>query len=93
MTKKKLVICAAVKYKKKVWRGNRHADAIRAMNDELSYTMTRKEMSEKCVSLDQGFITSENKYVDRDEAYKIALNAGQVKKNTVDSRLFSEDLY
>ena len=40
----------------------------------------------------EGFLTSKNRFVDREEAYKIALHAGQVgeRKN---KRLFSEDLY
>lgn len=39
----------------------------------------------------QGFITNENRFVDRVEGAKIAYNAKQIKKRI--SSLFSEDLY
>lgn len=42
----------------------------------------------------QGFLTSTGRFVDRKEAYRIALNAGQINEsNGVDGELFSEDLY
>lgn len=44
----------------------------------------------------QGFLTSHGRFVDRVEAYKLALAAGQVKASPVEARLpylFSEDLY
>lgn len=41
-----------------------------------------------------GFLTSKGRYVDREEAYEIALNAGQIEKTSnVKKTLFSEDLY
>lgn len=49
---------------------------------------TGLEMSKKAI--DQGFFTSLGRYVDREEAAKIAVNAGQVKDSTV---LCSEDLW
>jgi hypothetical protein len=39
----------------------------------------------------QGFLTSDDRFVDRREAAKIALAAGQVKEEL--KVLFSEDLY
>lgn len=39
----------------------------------------------------QGFLTNTDRFVDREEALKIALNAGQT--TTTNSQLFSEDLY
>jgi len=39
----------------------------------------------------QGFVTSDDRFVDRKEAGEIAFKAGQIKKLT--ERLFSEDLY
>ncbi len=42
----------------------------------------------------QGFLTSKNRFVDRVEGAKIALESGQIKKLKYHSdRLFSEDLY
>jgi hypothetical protein len=39
----------------------------------------------------QGFLTSKNRFVGREEAAKIAMEAGQIKKHT--NFLFSEDIY
>lgn len=47
-------------------------------------------------SLDQGFITSLGRYVDREEAYRIAIEAGQhlTHKGLINgSKLYSEDLW
>jgi hypothetical protein len=39
----------------------------------------------------QGFLTSKNRFLDRQEAAKIAVGAGQCKESI--TYLFSEDLY
>lgn len=42
----------------------------------------------------QGFLTSTGRFVDRKEAYRIALSAGQIDENGgYNKELFSEDLY
>jgi hypothetical protein len=42
----------------------------------------------------QGFITNKGRFVNRKEAFQIALAAGQINENAgVDRELFSEDLY
>ena len=43
----------------------------------------------------QGFLTTENRFVDRKEALRIAIQSGQVKEGRTHSNgiLFSEDLY
>ena len=42
----------------------------------------------------QGFITNKGRFVNRKEAFKIALDAGQIDEtNGVNRELFSEDLY
>lgn len=41
----------------------------------------------------QGFLTSDNRFVDRVEAGKIAKECGQVTKLMIDPELCSEDLY
>lgn len=42
----------------------------------------------------QGFITNKGRFVNRKEAFQIALEAGQIdESNGVDRELFSEDLY
>lgn len=40
---------------------------------------------------EQGFLTNTNRFVDREEAAKIAFAAGQIEKETI--TLYSEDLY
>jgi hypothetical protein len=92
---KETVICAAVRFGGKVWRGNRHPNAMEAMRDELSYTMNRKEMMEANIDREQGFITSRNRYVDRAEGLQIQLNAGiaSVEPEGYKGQLYSEDLY
>lgn len=41
-----------------------------------------------------GFVTSRGRWVSREEAYKIAVECGQIKKGKFScNRLFSEDLY
>lgn len=92
------IICAAVRFDGKVWRGHRHPHAMQAMHDALSWTMTRKQMTEAHVDRDQGFITSRNRFVDRKEAMLIQLAAGIPSADTEDGaycreELFSEDLY
>lgn len=43
---------------------------------------------------DQGFLTSRGRFVTREEAAIIAINAKQIEKcEYVDDKLFSEDLY
>nr|DAG99784.1 MAG TPA: hypothetical protein [Crassvirales sp.] len=41
---------------------------------------------------DQGFLTSHGRFVNREEGYKIALEAGQITEK-YDKTLYSEDLY
>lgn len=94
---KEICICSAIEYSGKVWRGHRHAHCIAAQNDELSYTMTRKEMYEEGVTKNQGFMTSKNRFVDRKEGYKLQIEAGieSVAKDLkyLNNELYSEDLY
>ena len=94
---KEICICSAVEWNGKVWRGHRHNDCIRVQEDELSYTMTRKEMCEKNVSKNQGFITSKNRFVDRKEGCKLQQEAN-ISSRLTDypfhrGELYSEDLY
>lgn len=89
------IICAAIQIVKtgKIFYGHRHNHCIEAMNGELSWTMNRQEIMQ--VENIQGFITSENRFVDREEGLQIALVNDQVKDITQirGNRLFSEDLY
>ena len=89
-----IIICAAVRFNGKVWRGNRHIHAIAAMHDELSWTMNRKELCEAKIDTEQGFITSTNRYVDRKEGLAIQIAAGiPCFRGEYGNELYSEDLY
>lgn len=87
------IICAAIRYDEQIWYGHRHHHALEAMKDRLSYEMNRKQMQDKHVGEDQGFVTSERRYVGREEAYKIAIKARQVLPEDGKILLYSEDLY
>lgn len=101
MTKKEYILCAAIKRLKPIevksynyQTGNQHPDDIysieigRRHNDILA----RFGKSQLDV-IKQGFYTSWGRFVDREDALKIAKEAGQVSEDIDDSRLFSEDLY
>lgn len=64
--------------------GYRHSNCLLTLLHVLSVDSMKD-------SVIQGFLTSKNRFVTREEAAKIAFNSGQIVK-TVDS-LFSEDLY
>lgn len=96
---KEKIICAAIKIVDtgKVFNGHRHNHCIEAMNGELSWTLNRQQISS--LAKVQGFVTSEGRFVDRKEGWKIAFDAGQIiYQKAMDSYvegqpLFSEDLY
>lgn len=100
MTKQEYILCAAIKRLKPIevkacnyQTETQHPDDIysieigRRHNDILA----RFGKDVLCVT-QQGFYTSWGRFVDREEALKIAKEAGQVEE-TNSSRLFSEDLY
>ncbi len=72
----------------RIWTGRRHADVIRKINAEGD-TVTHTKFI-------QGFITDDGKFVNRHEAFKIAMEFNQLL-NPEDPwaapTLMSEDLY
>lgn len=76
-----------------VVRGHRHNDAILTAHNIPRYK------DERPYADDQGFITSENQYVNRQEAYKIFTKNKTVSANEKThpiagrNELYSEDLY
>lgn len=69
--------------------GFRHPDIISILPTNNSLRNDGKEY--KCT---QGFITSEGRFVDREEAYSIAKKANQLLNDFEGkSELFSEDIY
>ena len=91
---KEICICAAVKTMDgEIFRGHRHSDCMFAI-------ATRGKLASR-KPLSQGFMTSENRYVTREEGLSLQLDAGIVSADTIhgysvtkgSKELFSEDLY
>lgn len=61
----------------------RHFEVLRAMGDD----------SLKHNPKNQGFLTSEGRFVSREEAHTIAYRSGQCKNPDHPTQLFSEDLW
>jgi hypothetical protein len=85
------ILCAAIWYINRSFYKNQPKDIeygyVMCGYSILTHEATRSETSI------QGFITSENRFVDRKEAKQIAIAAGQYKGNNTSELLFSEDLY
>jgi hypothetical protein len=83
-----ICICAAIKMGGLIIRGHRHDDCLRNIK-------ARRLDSEPIV---QGFMTSQNRFVDREEAMQLQRAAGAKSAYSPDGELhgdilFSEDLY
>lgn len=83
-----IVICAAVRMGNFTIRGHRHPDCIR--------NLVERKLDPQ--PIEQGFITSRNRYVGREEAMQIQRAAGAKSAYSSDGELhgtilFSEDLY
>jgi hypothetical protein len=96
------ILCSAIWYKELptpvfnpvniekgiVFCGHRHPHCL-----HQQIAMTGKKQHEVGEYI-QGFLTSENRFVDREEAAKIALVANQIDRlNYSNKSLYSEDLY
>ncbi len=91
-----LVICSAIRLVDgRIFRGHRHHDCLRTAKDVLEHEEPSSWMSARSDGIEQGFITSRNRYVDREEGLRLQLAAGiaSVSKRGYGSGLFSEDLY
>lgn len=97
-------ICAAIMWRGRVWRGHRHGHAMEVMRQELGWNMTGKEIMRSHMFKNQGFVTSKNRYVGREEGLRLHKAAGipsqaeQSEKGKPhagyrNGLLFSEDLY
>ncbi len=94
---KEIVICSAIKLSNgKVIRGHRHADCF--------YTARRMLKEKEDINIDiimaangaQGFVTSKNRFVSREEGRKLQDAAGIKSvspEGYMPDTLFSEDLY
>lgn len=85
---KEIVICAAIKFKcGKIIRGHRHGDCVTGS----TYRDEEKPDTKGAI---QGFITSMNRFVTREEGRKLQDAAGiKSVQNYIADTLFSEDLY
>jgi hypothetical protein len=93
MDSPEICVCAAIRMPDGyIVRGHRHCHCIAA-----AYDMPRYRESWECPQGDdQGFVTSRNRYVTREEGLALQLAAGiySAKDNSYHKRvLFSEDLY
>lgn len=83
------ILCAAVKTvvndETIIISGYRHGDC---------FNIVQKLCPIKYISqMDQGFIISSGRFVDRIEAKKIAKHANQLIRDSIFSKLISEDIY
>lgn len=84
-----ICICAAIKLDDgRIIRGHRHDDCYHTMFKWLGKDTARKVLHE------QGFVTSQNRFVDRHEGMRLQRAAGiESVHGYRGDTLFSEDLY
>lgn len=94
----RFVVCAANRYGDLIIAGARHFDHV--MHSQLKYIREDRLFAfEVEDSVEEGFIDQFGVFMDRSEAYWIALAGGQINKrrlktgNLGSTELFSEDLY
>ena len=73
--------------------GRRHCNCIMTMAIFLEDDLTRDRLIYLNKIGVEGFLTSDNRFLDRAEACKEAIENGQVDKDKVSGVLYSEDLY
>jgi hypothetical protein len=83
------IVCAANRNKKTglVICGARHFDYI------MQNAIAALDQSGEWVDCDQGFIDQWGNFIDRKQAWRIALRQGQLKTQHASKTLYSEDLY
>ena len=75
-----------------VVEGHRHADIIRTVINLIGKRTCKS--GENCSGNSvEGFVTNENRFVDRTEALQIARDANQIISDTTFPQLYSEDIY
>jgi len=86
--KEERIVDGAVLFKGDVYRGPRHCIIMLGIKTWWS-------QGEKMIDGSQGFITNTGRFVERLEARKIAIAAGQVKEEDLDcaTMIFTEDLW
>lgn len=80
------IVCAAIKLDNHIICGARHFDSI--------MRNTIQALNIKHFHAEQGFIDQYCRFYTREEAYKIAVAKGQIRRDhDITGRLFSEHLY
>ena len=94
----RFVVCAAVKYGELIIAGARHFDHV--MHSQLDRIKEDKLIEEDALGeYVEGFIDQFGVFMDRSEAYHVALAGGQLNTRRLKSgnqgstELFSEDIY
>lgn len=78
-----------------VFSGWRHGDCYTTLNAwaEKLTPEERKSVESQIHGLNEGFLTSTGRFVNRYEGYQVAVKAGQVAAGGTRTSLSSEDLY
>lgn len=72
-----MIVSPAIRYKGKIFLGGRSHIDIMMANELMD------------MDNEQGFLTDDNKFVNRTEAYKIAEECNQLKSKSLSGQLFS----
>lgn len=100
MSDLEIVICAAIRLPDgMIFRGHRHTDCIQTAFNHVCWNAgveSGEHHWRPAMSMDQGFITSRNRYVNRIEGLRLQL-AAEIRSACPTgyrrNSLFSEDLY
>lgn len=96
---KEIVICSAIMTNGKIFRGHRHGDCIYTAHKFVCHNGgidSGEHHWDSSMCYNQGFITSRNRYVGREEGLRIQFAAGiesACPSGYRNRQLFSEDLY
>ncbi len=94
---REVCICAAIRLADgRVFRCHRHADGIRMVAELVDYQVAGSWDAVHLATHEQGFVTSRNRYVGREEGLSLQKAAGiesACKSGYRKRELFSEDLY
>jgi len=85
-----VIVASAYRRDGKMYVGRRHCDVIRIMVDDFGLAIPIGVESDE-----DGFITSDGRFVDREEGYAIAKSSGQLKYHDPNwgECLYSESLW
>jgi hypothetical protein len=90
-----MILCSAITYNDTIICGYRHGDCYKVIENLLGIKSDDLPGGRER----EGFLISDNRFVDRKEAWKIAKENNQIKfgleasENGEDSQLISENLY